>query len=130
MASTAVAIGFILILLTWIVYLGAIPREQVPARPVLHVVVMVFGVVAVLAGLGGGGISLGVFPIAFGIVAIGLASLFFFLLTIARLPDSELRVAVGDPMLAFTTFDSSGTAIDTTDWMGQRVLLKFFRGKW
>lgn len=127
MASNLIMIGFTLILLTWVMYLAAIPREKVPARPVLHVVVMVFGLIAMVTGLSN---SLNFLSAAVAIVGIGMAVLFFFLLTIARLPDGELRVAVGDSMLAFTAPDSSGRTVNADDWRGQRILLKFFRGKW
>lgn len=127
MAFNLIMLGFTLILLTWVVYLAAIPRENVPARPVLHVVVMVFGLIAMVTGLSN---SLTFLSVVVAVFGIGMAVLFFFLLTIARLPDGELRVAVGNSMLAFTAPDSSGRAVNADDWRGQRILLKFFRGKW
>jgi hypothetical protein len=130
MAFNLIMIGFTLILLTWVVYLAAIPREKVPARPVLHVVVMVFGLIAMVTGLSSSLNPLDILAVVLGLSGIGLAALFLFLLTIARLPDGDLRVAVGDTMLAFAAPDSSGKVINSDDWRGQRILLKFFRGKW
>jgi hypothetical protein len=130
MALLLTAIGFVLITLTWVIYLAAIPRETVPARPIAHIVAMLVGLAAVTAGLMESFDPIDGLSIALAISALGLAGFFFFLLTIARLPDGELQVGVGDALLGFTAHDSSGMPVSTDAWQGQRILLKFFRGKW
>ena len=130
MALLFTAIGFALITLTWVIYLAAIPRETVPARPIGHVVAMLVGLAAVAVGLARSFDPIDVLSIVLTVSALGLAGFFFFLLTIARLPDGELQVGVGDALLGFTTHDSSGMPVNTDAWQGQRILLKFFRGKW
>lgn len=47
-----------------------------------------------------------------------------------RVPTSELRVSVGDRLLAFEALTPEGERFRSSELAGRRVLLKFFRGEW
>ena len=62
--------------------------------------------------------------------AIFMGLFFFVLYSQRKTPLGKLQVEVGAPMLAFESVDSSGNTVDSDDWRGRRILLKFFRGSW
>ena len=79
------------------------------------------------------GVRAGSVPVGLMIVAgfaIFMALFFFALYSQRKTPLGKLQVKVGAPMLAFESVDSSGNTVDSDDWRGRRILLKFFRGSW
>ena len=58
------------------------------------------------------------------------AGLFFYLFSIRHTPLGDIRVALGDPLPAFSALTPSGAPFSSAELAGQRVLLKFFRGHW
>lgn len=127
MNSLFVLIGFSLVSGTWLWYLALIPAEKVPQRPWVHIILMGVGLILIIAAA--------VFvPTLLNIIlattAVLLAGLFYYLLTIARLPDGQLVVEVGDPLPSFAAIADNGQLVDSRQWHGRRTLLKFFRGHW
>jgi len=122
LASLALTTG------AWLHYLALIPRERVPARPTAHQAAMVaallLGAAAVLQSRADAP------SIAIAAVSMSLVAFFFYLLRQAPLPDGKLAVTVGDPLPLIEATSSDGERVLSTDWAGQRVLFKFFRGHW
>jgi len=126
--STLLAIlGLSLVSVSWLHYLWLIPQERVPARPIIHTALMTAGLIF---SVGAPWVDASLLSAGLGVVTAPLAFLFFYLLTQARLPDTEIAVTVGDELLGFTATDPSGVAVGPAEWRGERVLLKFFRGGW
>ncbi|MEO7328048.1 MAG: hypothetical protein ABI193_05690 [Minicystis sp.] len=115
----------------WLHYLAAIPREKVPPRPRAHLAAMGLG--AALAALGlalaaSEGALLGAAVPAF--LSLGLAAFFVYLLGQAALPDGAITIHVGDALPEFAADGDDGVLHRASEWRGERVLLKFFRGRW
>ncbi len=118
----------VLVGIAWGWYLASIPRNTVPARPVLALVLQATGA------------TLGIWAIAtespqWGVLipsgfAIGMAVFFVFLLAQRKTPIGKIRVKVGEDLLPFSAKSSDGTVFDTEVSANQRVLFKFFRGAW
>lgn len=127
MPTALALLGLGLTFASWGVYMAAIARERVPPRPRGHVAAQLGAIAASLAA-----IVLGpsVATIAAAVLALPLAALFLFLLSEAPVPDTTIRVAVGQPLLAFSAQTSEGTPWSTEQLRGRRVLIKFFRGAW
>jgi peroxiredoxin len=58
------------------------------------------------------------------------AGLFLWILSQAQVPDTDLAVAVGEPLPAFEALDTQGNPWSSEALQGQRTLLKFYRGAW
>ena len=126
MSVIITGVGLAIIVISWMWYLALIPAERVPARPYLHAALMVVGMG--LCAIGAAELAIG--PLIMGASGWLLGGFFLYLLSVAALPDGELTVAIGDPLPAFTAADHRGQVIASSDWHGERVLLKFFRGHW
>ena len=134
MALTFAVAGLGIIVISWLDYLIKIPKEKVPKRPVGHVILMVIGIFLAIFPIVQSSI-LGetnklFLPTILGVISLLLAGLFFYLLTIAALPDGELSLAIGDSYISFDAVDDQGRPFHTDEWKGQRVLFKIFRGHW
>ena len=114
----------------WIEYLARIPAERVPPRPVAHILAMVAGLALAAAAVIRPLPAVELTAVGLATVSTVLAGLFFYLLSIARMPDGSLVVSVGDPLPTFAAPAHDGTVLKTEDLRGGRVLLKFFRGHW
>ncbi|MEM7333890.1 MAG: hypothetical protein AAF490_17510 [Chloroflexota bacterium] len=129
MSFAYAVIGLGLISSSWLDYLTKIPQEKVPVRPWWHSLVMGVGLLAVgYSILIAAGNLLIILILA--ILSIGLAGLFFYLLTVATLPDGEIAVKVGGPFLPFEAVDGNKRPFSTEQWQGKRVMFKLFRGHW
>jgi hypothetical protein len=113
-------------------YFRKIPAARVPANPIGLVLLLLAGIglaVAALAWSYQTG-SLGVAVIAPAALAIMMASMILWLLTMRRTPVGDIKVKVGDKLLAFQATTSEGERFQTEELAGKRTLLKFFRGGW
>ncbi len=126
-------IGLGMIILAWVSYLAAIPKEKIPRYPVGHVAMMSAGLFI--------GFYETLLPLRYGkglaweslaalVPGMVLSGLFFFLLVIAILPNQPAAVRPGDRLLPFSLQDTGGTLTGPENWQGQRILIKFFRGGW
>ena len=126
-------VGLLVVGAAWLHYLTLIPVEKVPQRPILHTVFMVVGmglsVWAVIRPLLNNQ-SFPTVPLLLALVSIPTGGLFLYLLTIAALPDTPLKVAVGDVLPTFMAVNDEALLVETADFHQQRLLLKFFRGHW
>lgn len=120
-------LGLGLTFASWGVYMAAIARERVPPRPLGHVAAQVGALAASLVAIV---VGPSIATIAAAVLTVPLAALFLFLLSQAPVPDATIRVAVGQPLLAFSAQTSEGASWSTEQLRGRRVLLKFFRGAW
>lgn len=124
-------LGLLVVVGGWVAYLATVPKGNVPARPVAHVVAMLLGAGFSVVGLasavrdGPWGVAA-----ALAVSALMMSGLFLFLLTQRKTPTGDILIKVGDPLLAFAVSDSDGQVFDTAALAGQRVLIKFFRGRW
>ncbi len=118
---------------TWLVYFSKVPSGNVPVRPVgsvlLQVLAIGLGILATVWDVNVTG-SVHVAVILPAAVALMMASFFLWLLTQRRTPIGDLKVEVGDQLLAFEALTSDGTAFRSGELLGKRTLLKFFRGGW
>ena len=117
--------------LTWTWYLALIPREKVPRRPFAHVILMaVAAFLAAAAIYSAAGAAGSLLAGLIGLISLGLAGFFYFLLAIAALPDPKMKIAVGESLPPFRLRNQDEKWVASQDWRGQRLLLKFFRGHW
>ena len=126
------ALGLGSVLGGWAHYIATIPRDRVPRRPVVMFITQTTGLILGTTSLviGGRASELTVGVMALAGFAIFMGAFFFILYSLRKTPLGEIRVEVGVPMLAFESVDSEGNTVDSNDWRGHRILLKFFRGSW
>jgi hypothetical protein len=74
--------------------------------------------------------TLGAGVIAPTSVAIMLSTALLFFVSQRMTPVGDLKVKVGDKLLAFASTTSEGVAFNSEELAGRRILLKFFRGGW
>ncbi len=74
--------------------------------------------------------DLGALVLAPSILSTMVAGGVLWLLSQRKTPIGDLRVQVGDQLLAFEASKADGSRFHTEDLAGQRTLLKFFRGGW
>lgn len=125
--------GLVLAVAGWLRYLMLIPKEKVPVRPTGFSALMLVIALAV-TGSWVASFTLGQQPSLLSWIAGGnglvLALFFLYLLSQAPLPDQPIAVAVGEALPAIAAPDGHGTLHQSSEWQGQRVLFKFFRGHW
>jgi hypothetical protein len=127
------AVSLTVVLSTWISYLIAIPRNKVPVRPIGSIFMQCLGIALALSAILGRDQSSGfsvvavIIPAYFSLI---MGLLFLWLLTQRKTPLGELKVKVGDKILPFEAKTSDGARFHTDELVGNRVLLKFFRGGW
>lgn len=65
-------------------------------------------------------------------VAIGgmLSTMLLYFLSQRKTPIGELKIKVGDKLLAFESMSSEGARFHSEELADRRILLKFFRGGW
>ena len=116
----------------WAHYIATIPRDRVPRKPVVMFITqtagLILGSVSLVLGVRAGSVPGGLMVVAGFAIFMGM--FFFVLYSQRKTPLGKLQVEVGAPMLAFESVDSGGNAVDSDDWRGRRILLKFFRGSW
>ncbi|MFT5459309.1 MAG: hypothetical protein ACI9K2_005819 [Myxococcota bacterium] len=113
-------------------YFSRIAEARVPVEITALVLKLLLGVVvaatAVVWSVQSGSPSAWVMVPA--VYATMMAVMILWLLTQRKTPVGELRVEVGDKLLAFGATTSDGVAFHTDQLAGKRTLLKFFRGGW
>ena len=132
--ALGLALGsFVATMGTWVVYFSKVPGGAVPARPVGSVILQVLAILLAVGAVGwnlqatGSVHAVVILPALLGV---GMAVFFLWLLTLRKTPIGDLRVAVGDQLLAFEAVTSEGIPFRSEDLLGKRTLLKFFRGGW
>lgn len=132
-AIALASVGFLSVLVGWVTYMATIPKGNVPERPVGTLILTVGGAVIAIVAIafsfqdgGSPGVAVGV-PAA---LALTLGPTFPFLLSLRKTPVGNIKVKVGDSLLPFSTQTSDGSAFQTDELAGRRILLKFFRGGW
>lgn len=125
--------GFAAVMVAWGTYLATIPSGKVPVRPVgaigLQLVGVGLAIAAIVWGYRDGG-SPGIAAFVPAALAVMMASVFFYVFSLRRTPIGDLKVQVGDTLLAFETMTSEGDPFRSASLAGKRTLLKFFRGGW
>jgi hypothetical protein len=128
-----VSAGLLVVVVTWGAYLASIPKGNVAARPVGSIILQLLGVGLAIVGVtwplcegGAPGVGL-IIPAS---LATMMGGLFLFLLTQRKTPIGNIKVSVGDKLLAFASQDSDGNSFHSDSLAGKRVFLKFFRGGW
>ena len=66
-------------------------------------------------------------PAAFATI---FSTLMLYLLSLRKTPIGDIKVKVGDKLLAFEAQTSDGIRFHTDELADRRILLKFFRGGW
>lgn len=126
-------VGFLLVLGSWGVYLSSISSGKVPVWPIGSIITqcigMLLGIGATVSAFRSG---VAMHPLLWipVFLSIGMGLAFLGLLSIRKTPIGDLKVQVGDSILAFETQTSEGQLFRMQDRLGQRTLLKFFRGGW
>ncbi len=132
MIVTALAFsGLALVLTGWVHYLWLIPQERVPVAANGHRAALALGAALAVAAIAVAGAEGGIL-LAIGTAAVSIpaAAGFFYLLSIAPLPDGQLAVTVSDRLPAFAATTHAGDEWSSDSLAHGRVLLKFFRGGW
>ncbi len=124
--------GLLVVLGTWIAYFARVPSGKVPIRPIGSIVLQCLGMGLAVTGLLQGPISgaVGVGVAAMAGLTLLMGALFLWLLTQRKTPVGDLKVAVGDQILAFSAQSADGSTFQSGELLGKRTLLKFFRGGW
>ena len=133
MAIGMAVTGFAAVMVAWGTYLGAIPSGRVPVRPVGAIGLQLVGVGLAIAAIVSSfrdGRSPGVAVILPAAFAVMMASFFFYLFSLRKTPVGDLKVHVGDTLLAFEAMTADGAQFRSESLAGKRTLLKFFRGGW
>lgn len=129
-APTILALSAVLVQLAGAtLYLHRVARGRLERPVELYVAVPLGVVLAVLAlALGRGAPT----PAALALLTVSgaLGAIAFVMHALGRVPTNAIRVAVGEPLPAFTALDSEGGVFDSSSLEGRRVLLKFYRGEW
>ncbi|KPA21129.1 putative peroxiredoxin [Shimia sp. SK013] len=129
---TAMA-GFAIVLISIILYFRTIPRGTVPEKVGGFATKLIIGValslIGVYLGLTGEGMA-GALTYVLASLGIFFGGFILWVLTQRKTPIGEIKVAVGDNLLPFTSMTSEGAAFDSSELSGKRTLLKFFRGGW
>ena len=73
---------------------------------------------------------LGAAVIAPAAFATMFSTLMLYLLSLRKTPIGDIKVKVGDKLLAFEAQTSDGIRFHTDELADRRILLKFFRGGW
>ncbi|MEM7134340.1 MAG: hypothetical protein AAF702_49175 [Chloroflexota bacterium] len=113
--------------------MSKIPSGTVPVWPLGSIIVMGISIVAGLAALvtlSFDNLLIVIFTLILSLFALGMAGFFYWLLGQRKTPIGDLKVRVGDTILPFEAITSDGRPFQTDQIMGQRILLKFFRGGW
>ncbi|MCP4294850.1 MAG: hypothetical protein GY786_04530 [Proteobacteria bacterium] len=132
--STGISIaGFMLVLGSWVFYMATVPKMKVPVKPTGHLSAQSLGLVLALFAVyysfaNVGQVETGVIP--FAAIATMMSGLFFGLYSIRNTPVGNIKVKVGDSLLAFSATSDTEETFNTDELSGKRVLLKFFRGGW
>jgi hypothetical protein len=133
----AVAVGmsagsFVWVMGTVVVYFRSIAEAKVPVRVTGLVLKLLTGIGLALAAVAWSyrSGSLGAAVIAPAAFAMMMSAMLLWLLTLRKTPVGELKVQVGDKLLAFEAATAEGTRFHTDALAGKRTLLKFFRGGW
>ena len=126
-------LGLGFVLCAWVHYFWTIASATVQRRPIGHAIVLLLGtalaIVAVIWDpVSGRGLSL--VPLSLAPVSAGATLLFSWLWSRGPLPDTSPSFAVGGPMPPLRAWSHRGEPFDSATTIGQRVLIKFFRGHW
>ena len=125
-------LGLASVLGGWGHYIATIPRDKVPRSPTIMFVTqsagLIFAAVSLAFATRNGSVPVGIMFLSG--FAIFMAVFFFILYSQRSTPLGNLQVEVGSPMLAFEGMDSDGNPVNSDDWRGRRILLKFYRGLW
>lgn len=119
-------LGFVLC--AWVHYFWTIASGTVPRRPIAHAIALLLGMSLAVAAVAWAPVAW--LPIVLAPVSLGAALLFFWLWSRAPLPDTTPNFAVGSPMPAIRAWTHRGEPFDSATTIGQRALIKFFRGHW
>ncbi len=124
--------SFVWILVTVVAYFRTIPQGTVPVKITSLVLKLCSGIGLAAAAIAWSYQSgtLGVAVIAPAALAIMMASMILWLLTLRKTPIGDIKVKVGDKLLGFKATTSEGISFSTNELAGKRTLIKFFRGGW
>lgn len=129
----AMALASLAVVMTTIIhYFRGIAQAKVTLEITGMVSKLVFGIAlgaaAIVVGYQDG--TLGAAILVPTIFSVMVASGVLWLLTQRKTPIGDLKVEVGDSLLAFEARTGDGTRFHSSELAGQRTLLKFFRGGW
>ncbi|HHH31330.1 MAG TPA: hypothetical protein ENK57_23695 [Polyangiaceae bacterium] len=132
LATGLAAAGMVSVLAGWAGYMATISEGRVPERPTATFVLTLGGAAVAVVGvaLAAKEAAWSAATLAPAGFAVFMAGFFAFLFSIRRVPEGNLQVEVGEPLLPFEAKRADGSAFSTDDLKGKRVLLKFFRGSW
>lgn len=125
--------GFVIEMLGIAIYFSKLIKNKVPKTPAGLFSSLFAGVV-----FGGLGLywaipsePLNIILVAIpAVIAMAMGGFFLYILANKNTPIGELKVAVGDSVLPFSSQDSQGHPFTNESLLGQRTLLKFYRGSW
>ncbi len=118
--------------ITVVAYFAKLPKGELTHKITGLVLQLLAGVGLAIAGIVWAyrSAALGLAVVVPAALAVMLASVLLYLLTLRKTPVGDLKVEVGDRLLAFEAKTSEGDRFHTDELAGKRTLLKFFRGGW
>lgn len=125
-------VSFVWVMVMVVAYFRTIPQGKVPVSVTGLAIKMLLGIGGALAAVGWAYArgSLGALVIVPAVLAIIVATMILWLLSLRKTPIGEIKVEVGDELLAFEAMTSEGVSFHSDELAGKRVMLKFFRGGW
>lgn len=125
--------GFALLVVLTVFYFRAIPRGTVSKKVGTFRTGLLTGAAFCLIGLVFGiaeSTTMNAMTYVTAIVGLFVSVSMLWLLTQRRVPEGDLKIVVGDPLIAFDAKFSDGSAFNTNEFANRRILLKFYRGGW
>lgn len=136
MHATAIGLSLgslVVVMGSLIAYLRTIPRNKVPLSVTGFAIRLIVGLGLAVAAVGWNIWDTGtlrvavILPAAFATM---FSAFFLYVLSQRKTPVGELKVQVGDELLAFAAVTSAGSPFSSSELAQKRTLLKFFRGGW
>ncbi|MBT3134392.1 redoxin domain-containing protein [Alteromonas sp. ALT199] len=126
-------VGFLTTAVGAVLYFAKVKKRRTPKVPVLFITALAIGsllstiaIILTVQSLSSG--SLLVFLMS--AMPLMMTTVFFVTFKEAKPPLGNLQVKVGDKVPQFQAKNIDGTVFDANHLIGQRTLLKFFRGSW
>lgn len=125
--------GFACVIGAWASYARTVANETVKKRPIGALITLGLGSVLAIVSvftLSFDQPFLAILSIILTLIALAGTAYLYWLIYSSQTPLGDIRVRVGDKILPFEALTADGERFSSDELLGQRTLLKFFRGGW
>lgn len=126
-------VGFLFVIVSWAYYARTVANETVQERLVGVLITLGLGSALAIASLFTLSFNqplVAILSIILSLIAIAGTVYLYWLINTSQTPLGDLQVKVGDKLLPFEALTADGERFSSDELLGQRTLLKFFRGGW